>query len=476
MIVRSIRTRIQLWHTVMLALIVSGLGVVFYAHEKAVMLREIDHALSGPVTRFLGSFVPPPRGRQRSGFTPRRPGEGDAWSPGSREEVNAREVWAASPHAKNGKYLAFVNRNGEPWFRTETAPQSFPPGQMPEGDFRSRVTYRYNAGNREVVHYGPQGMTLILGVPIWVIKADLARLRWWLIVGGVLLVGGAHGVGYWLTSRSLRPIEKVSETATRMAEGEWDQRIDLKETDSELGQMAGVLNKTFDKLSHAFDQQVRFTADASHELRTPISVILSSCQFALRRNRSGEEYREALASCEQSAQHIRRLGEALLDLARVDSGEFRLAKEQIDLAPTVAASIRLLGQLAEERQIVLESEIDPCPGFFDAGHLQQVVINLLSNAIKYTPEGGRVRITLQAVAAEAVIIVEDNGNGIAREDLPHLFDRFYRVDKARPSDKENTGLGLAISQAIVSAHGGRIEVESQPGEGTLFRIVLPCTA
>jgi heavy metal sensor kinase len=271
----------------------------------------------------------------------------------------------------------------------------------------------------------------------------------------------------------LRPIGEISATARQIAEGHRAKRIDIHETESELGQLAEVLNRTFDQQDSAFEQQVRFTADASHELRTPVSVILTQVQLALARERDAQEYRETLQICQRAAERMRALVNSLLELARVDSGEFQLTLEDCDLAVLASESLELIAPLAREKGAVLRSSIQPVRAKADSARIGQVLVNLLYNAIQHNSREVEVCLSVQSRGNEAVLRVTDNGAGIPAEALPHVFERFYRADKSRGGTRNGSGLGLAISQAIVQAHGGTIRVESRPGLGADFTVSLP---
>jgi heavy metal sensor kinase len=291
-------------------------------------------------------------------------------------------------------------------------------------------------------------------------------------VGIGLTVFGLAG-GWWVAGHALRPIGEISATARQIAGGNRGKRIDIRETESELGQLAEVLNWTFDQQDIALEQQVRFTADASHELRTPVAVILTQVQVALAREREGQEYRETLKSCQRAAERMRTLVNSLLELARVDSGEFQLTVEECDLAAVAADSLELIAPLARERKAVLRPAIEAVRIKADAARIGQVIVNLLYNAIQHNRDGVEVDLEVSSQGTEAVVRVKDNGSGIAAEALPHVFERFYRGDKSRGGTKNGSGLGLAISQAIVQAHGGTIRAESEAGRGAVFTVNLP---
>jgi heavy metal sensor kinase len=287
----------------------------------------------------------------------------------------------------------------------------------------------------------------------------------------VLALGMAGG--WWVATRAIRPIDEISATAVKIAGGDLSQRINASDTESELGRLAGVLNSTFARLDAAFAHQVRFTSDASHELRTPVSVILSQTQTALSRERGAEEYRATLEACQRAAQRMRRLIESLLELARLDAGQEPMKHQPFDLSRVARDSVELVRPLAAERGMEIQCDLPAVGCVGDPERVSQVVTNLISNAIHFNQEHGQVRVATRSENGTAFLTVADTGVGIPPEDLPHIFERFYRVDKSRSRIQGKTGLGLAICKAIVEAHSGTIEVTCKPGAGTTFEVRLP---
>jgi heavy metal sensor kinase len=308
------------------------------------------------------------------------------------------------------------------------------------------------------------------------VRREMEQLRAfaWGIGGAgiiVLLVGLAGG---WLVSgRILKPIQAISETASAISETNLSERIDTEAVDRELAELAEVLNETFTRLEAAFARQVRFTADASHELRTPLAIIRSQAELALARPRTVEHYRQAIESCLRACQRMTELVEELLMLARADAGKLDLESRPIDLKRVVNDVLVLMRPLADSKKVRIETDLKTAPLVGDAGRLGQVVTNLVSNAIQYNRPGGSVRIHLSTENGSTQLAVEDTGCGIPQEDRPHLFERFYRTDKARSRASGGHGLGLAISKSIVEAHGGTLEFQSEPGHGSKFTVRLP---
>jgi signal transduction histidine kinase len=228
------------------------------------------------------------------------------------------------------------------------------------------------------------------------------------------------------------------------------------------------------RLQDAFEKQSRFIADASHELRTPVSVLLSQTEHSLNRQRSPDEYRRALELCRETSRRMRSLIDGLLLLARADAGKPIRRREPVDLAEVVASCVEQLGPMAAQARVGIVTDLRASPVHGDPERLAQVVTNLVTNAIRYNNPNGQVRVESRPDAEEVALIVRDDGIGISLEHQPLLFDRFYRVDDARTQhDETGAGLGLSLVQEIVLAHGGRIQVRSAPGSGSEFSVHLP---
>jgi heavy metal sensor kinase len=330
-------------------------------------------------------------------------------------------------------------------------------------------------GYRQASLRGETGMTILVRQPIGRLQQQLRNFFWLLTAAGaVVLVVGLAG-GWWLSGRILQPLGAIAQTASKISASHLDERIDDKSLDVELVELAQVLNAMFARLREEFDRQARFTADASHELRTPLAVLLGQVELALSRPRSVEEYQAALKSCQQAATRMRSLVDGLLVLARADADRLEVQKTPLDLrpllrdaldqflAPAEKANIRLLADWPEQPVRVLGDRL----------FLSRVLTNLLANALRYTPSGGGIRLAVTTEERAAVLKVRDSGCGIPPEHREKIFTRFYRVDDARARDTGGVGLGLAICKSIIIAHGGSIDVESEPGQGSTFIVRLP---
>jgi len=501
---KSIRWRLQAWQGFLLAMILSGFGVTAYQLHRTNQLSQVDDELERRVSA-LGADV---RGLPPQGFLDGRPpgaqppfergGDGPPSEPGREGPpprgrgpdfrggprgrpagfLENREI-RLSPVTQrlfedlstNGFYYAVWSRSGTPLKVSTNAPTGLP--QPERSGATARVQTRTRGLNREASHFTEIGERLLVGRSIAADLAGWRRFAWLLAAfgGGVLALG--LGGGWVLTTRALRPVAQISTAAARIAAGDLAERINVSETDSELGRLAAVLNRTFARLEAAFAQQQQFTADASHELRTPLAVIISEAQTTLARERNAAEYRETVETCLGAAQQMRRLAQSLLELARYDAGQEPLARQPFDLAERARACVARLRPLARERGLEIHCDLAPTPACGDAERVDQVITNLLTNAIHYNRQGGEVRVSTLAQAGAAVLTVSDTGPGIAPEDMPHVFERFYRADKSRGRAEGRAGLGLAICKAITEAHGGTLAAESSPGAGAAFTLRLP---
>lgn len=279
---------------------------------------------------------------------------------------------------------------------------------------------------------------------------------------------------YAMAGRAFRPITRLTHTARSIEAGDLHERVPVPSARDEVRDLALTLNEMIARLESAFAQQRRFVADASHELRTPVAVIRSLAEVTLAQAKTPKAYAEALRDVAGEAERLGNLVSDLLILARADEGELPIDREPVRLdllAADVAASVE---PLAAERGIALHTEaLAPATVVGDAARLIQVVMNLVDNALFYTDAGGEVCISVAVSGSSARLEVRDTGIGIAPEDVPHIFERFYRADPVRSRMAGNSGLGLAIVDWVVRAHAGSVDVASQPGHGSTFAVTLP---
>jgi heavy metal sensor kinase len=301
----------------------------------------------------------------------------------------------------------------------------------------------------------------------------LERFMSILIIAGLATLALAGGGGFFMASLVLKPVERIRQTAQEIEEIDLTRRIKVGNED-ELGQLASTLNQMIGRLEAAFNRQRQFTADASHELRTPLSIVQAESTLALRKKRTPEDYRKSLELISQEAGHMSAVVGKLLYLARIDAGKDQVNFERVNLKGLLTELSLDIEVLAREKGI--EFKLAPLEDLSVEGDrvkLEQLFLNLLENAIRYTPGGGSISASITKEGKNAVIAIKDTGIGISKEHLPHLFERFYRVDKARSRAEGGAGLGLAICKHIAQVHHGKIEVESQVDKGSTFSVSLP---
>src|SRR5438067_4948613 len=297
-------------------------------------------------------------------------------------------------------------------------------------------------------------------------------------LGLPLIVALAISGGYVLMRRALRPVDEIRQKAAQISSRNLSERLPVVRTGDELERLATDLNRMIERLEESFHQINRFSADASHELRTPLTVLQGELEAIAQKGQTlPEDVRDTIGSALEETQRLAKIVENLLAISRLEAGEARVQPVRLDFAELARTTADQMKLLAEEKRISLASDgREPVEVEADPSRLKQVVVNLLDNAIKYTPEGGNVSIYVTRRDHRAILEVADTGLGISANDLPHIFDRFYRADKARSRQMGGTGLGLSIVRSICLAHGGQVTVNSTEGRGSLFRVVLPVAA
>ncbi|AMM24148.1 sensor histidine kinase [Variovorax sp. PAMC 28711] len=294
------------------------------------------------------------------------------------------------------------------------------------------------------------------------------------VVMGVALLLTVGTAGFLLTRGAFRAIDDVVDQARRIGDASLGRRLPHPGVDDEIGRLVRTLNEMLDRLEHGFEAQRRFTADASHELRSPLSRLRTELELALRRPREPAAYIAALRSSMEEVERLTLLVEELLTLARIDAGQERGPAENASLAMLADEAVARQSRAAQERgvHIALASALAG-PAWVARGPASLVLGNLLDNAVKFSAPGDQVSLRIAADAANALIVVRDHGPGIGTQDLPYVFERFFRGSAARAGTVPGIGLGLALSQAILHAHGGHIDASSARGGGAEFTVRLP---
>jgi heavy metal sensor kinase len=319
-----------------------------------------------------------------------------------------------------------------------------------------------------------------IGRPITPQRRLQQQFTW--LTWGVIPLGIVAGfvLGWINAGRALTPVLEVARTAQRISGSNLSMRIPVRGARDELDYLIATFNQMISRLENSFTQIRQFSIDVSHELRTPITIIRGQLEVALFTAQTPEQYRDAIVSSLQDIERMSQIVRALLLLSQAETGQVILQKSSLDLAAVVSDITEQFQIPAEGAQVKLSvSGADqPLPVEADRVQIERMLSNLLSNAVKFTPEGGEVRVKLEKRENDAELIVEDTGVGIPADQLPHIFDRFYRVSgpSASASPEKGLGLGLSFVAWIVKAHGGSVNVESEPGKGTRFIVLLPTGA
>lgn len=289
-----------------------------------------------------------------------------------------------------------------------------------------------------------------------------------------LSLGVAIAGGYVLTRRALKPIGEITSKAEGITSRNLSERLPTPKTGDELERLSVSLNGMIERLEEAFNYINRFSADASHELRTPLTILRGELELMTQRNDIARDARETISSALEETDRLTRITESLLVVSRLDAGEMQMERRPFDLARLAGSTAEQMRLLAEDKHILLTCKTEePLNIKGDAPQLKQVIVNLIDNAIKYTPAGGRVTIIVTTRNGRAVLEVADTGLGIKADSISHIFERFYRADKARTRKCGGVGLGLSIAKSICRSHGWEIKVESLEGQGSRFRVELP---
>jgi heavy metal sensor kinase len=407
---------------------------------------------------------------------------------GSGEARVGEEIQARYAPDLNDRFVRIMRGDGSVvYISNPPKDQTFVPAELPSTVWPSRAETARQvplAGGRHMLLTTravqiPAGAGYLIetGAPMDDVQAHLRQWLRFLLVVLPVAAALALGGGSFLVKRALLPVDRIAASAERISSHNLSERLPVARTGDELERLSIALNHMVQRLDDAFQYSRQFMADASHELRTPLTVLRGELESLIQEQSLRTEWRERLGSALEEVERLASIVEGLFAISRLDAGEAAAEWVNLDLARLAAATADQMSLLAEDKNIqVTCAASEPVWVEGDHARLKQVVVNLLDNAIKYTLQGGTVGLTVSAINSHAVLEVADNGVGIPAEALPRVFDRFFRVDKARSRELGGAGLGLSIVKSICTAHHGRVEASSLPGQGSRFRVELPLAA
>lgn len=460
----SIRVRLTTWYLAMLALGLGVFGVGSWFAMRASAFHTIDEELEDRIAG-VEKFM-------RIQIASLSPVE-------IRDEFREHSVLGPG-----GDLFQVCNESGEWLYRSAVLENSNIPIRRPNQlgtaavfeDLVVQSTPIRFATKRVAVNNQPYSIQV--AAPLKEFYEALHRYRnmLWIALPPLLIAAGVGG--YWISRRALRPVDRIAAAAESISIRNLSGRLDVPDTGDELQRLSETLNRMLARLNSSVQRMSQFTADASHELRAPVSLIRTTAELAVNGGRTNAGYHEDMLQILAEAERTSRLIGSLLLLARADAGEDGLQHELADLATIAREAIEQARSLAVERGVALTAEIADSPVVVsgDAQALQRLIFILIDNAIKYNVEGGSVRVLAGCADGHAVCTVSDSGIGIAEEDRHHIFDRFWRADKVRSRGEGGAGLGLSIARWIVDRHLGTITVVSAAGHGSTFEVRIPLVA
>jgi heavy metal sensor kinase len=382
----------------------------------------------------------------------------------------------AQGHEKHGWFARLIGQGSEQIWASKNAPT--------ESQVKTSLTNLQPlslAGERIVqlnlTNRQGQALRLRVGASLDFLDREMAVIDRLVAVAVAIVFLAAPLVGYWLAGRTTQTLRQLIHTTASLRPMRLDERLPLRNTGDELDQLSQTVNGMLDRIADYLKHRRDFLANSAHELRTPVAAIRSTVEVALSADRTKEEYEELLSEVIEECHALEVLVNQLLLLAETEGGRIYIHGERVPLDSVVRSAIDMFRALAESQGIELNlTRCDATAVEGNRNHLRQVLNNLLDNAIKFTMSGGKIEVSLECHPNQAILKVKDTGIGIGADDLPNIFDRFFRCDRARTHtlDIRGTGLGLSICQAVITAHRGILTVESEEDKGACFTAVLPC--
>ena len=461
---RSFRLQLAGRFTVVMGLALAAAMTIGYVALRATLDRQIDATILNVASIQAGSVTDDPSGQMRF----------HEWNLTPAEAASVREL---------NRWAQVWSEDGRSLLRSQFLSRDLPldtlaldraaAGQLvwTEQDFRDleiRSLY-YPLGRLGATH---EPHVLQVSAPLSARNGTLRAAALGLLALGLLVTAGTFAGSWWLAGRLVTPVRDITRQAEEIGAETLGRRITAHADTREYRRLVDVLNTMLERLDAAFEAQRRFTGDASHELRSPLTALRGEIELALRKERSTDEYHRVLESALEEVERLSGLANELLILARSDAGVIEPRRRDVDLGEPARRAVERARSRAATRGIRLEVEVAPVSGLWDPELLERMAFNLVDNAVKYTGAGGVVKVKVRSTGEVAELLVVDTGPGLREEDRRRIFERFYRADAAR-ADAEGVGLGLSIVRAIAAAHGGRVTAENRLEGGARFVVRLP---
>jgi heavy metal sensor kinase len=461
--ISSVRARLTLWYLLVFGLLLIGFSVLVYGMLSRSLYDRVDQSLSNAAQTTAAEFM---------GEVKEFNGDARSGAVETLKELQVPNIYTT--------ILAYDR------VLASNLPQAeqllFQDALTPAGTTVGKISFQTVEGFGEEgarmavlpIEAGGESYLVAVAEPLHdlVEQVELIRRMFYVGLPATLLVAGIGG--FLLAKKSFSPVIEMSEQAQRIGATNLQERLPVSNAKDELGRLATVFNELLSRLDRSFENMREFMADASHELRTPLSIIRGEADVALSQDRDPADYRESLTIIQDEARRLSRIVDDMLALARADAGQRPLNVQDFYLNDLVEEACRAMQVLAMRKGIALTlSPTEDVSFHGDEDLLRRLVINLLDNAIKFTPVGGSVSVQMVCEPNGVKIIVADTGVGIPAESAPYVFDRFYRVAKARSRAEGGSGLGLAIARWVAEAHQGSIDLVTSPGQGSKFTVYLP---
>ena len=477
----SMRSRLTLWYTGVLALVLLIFAAATYTYLARAARERTDQSLADTANSLISNFAAESNDEDQSGD--------DAALEVTRDfQFSDRQavIFDETGRVAAASDPPTVTRGRHQWPSIITLSQSLT--GLLESTARSGRAYTTIPDQREGIRAFASSVksrgeryTVVIAYSLHEQDETLEQARRAFYIAVPLALALASLGGYFLARKSLAPVVAMGAKAERIGASNLSERLPVPNARNELGHLARIFNELLARLDASFEQQRRFMADASHELRTPVAIVCGESEVALLRQvRSPEEYRESLVIVHDEGRRLTRVVEDLFMLARADAGQYQFDSTTFYLDETVGECVRAVRSLAAQHGLELHYQQTEDELLFhgDEGLIRRLILNLLDNAIKYTPAGGHVRVDLRRDDSDYALKITDTGKGIPAEAQPHIFERFYRVDEARSRNRETggtsgAGLGLSIASWSAQIHGGRITLDRSDKTGSTFVVTLP---